>query len=291
MKKQIENLFQRLTNRQRERSSKRINDIKQLVILISNSESGAAKVDIDLDCYAEVLSAENFSEADLRANINRYKARVNWSRQASQLDELHSKAEQLADAVKQFDHEEFERHKRALTQLEQMRRELSTAESAAINASSALSELQASALRVDDSRELCERLSEVNSEIAELQAKLNPNQPANLGGNRWGSLAHTPAWLARQTRGVLDDKKSPLTPERRKQLESQLTAAERAVGQAEKELGQSQKRRDSINAKLSVRPEDSLRPENFSIVRSRKKPEVLRVHPFTGKVLTGVTPQ
>jgi ribosomal protein S30 len=290
-KRIIETLFARLTNRKRERSVKRTDDIRQACVLIGDSELGGGGIDLDLDYFAQLLESEGIDESVFRQNVEKYKTRVRWANEAKALPALQAEVSRLSAAADAFDKTETERYKRALTQLERMRMEVSRSEQAAIAATTALAELQATALPPADARELSAQLREVNERINEVQSKLRAGQPDNFPGDLWGSLDSSPKWLAMQTQKILADKKTPVTPERRKKLEGQLSAAEGAVKKCQRELVLLEKRREAINAKQSVRPEDALKPENFAIVRSRKRPEVLRVHPFTGKVLTGATPQ
>ncbi len=276
----IAELFQKVTRRKQERKAAIVKDIRTLVRLLAESELGVSELDVDADWYADVLEAEGWTEGELRANVDAYKQRVAQSKLAAQADTLRKAAATAEQAWRDADEAEGRRRQEAHTHLQQLELQMARAIEAAKRATAAKSDLIASAALSDEERELLDEQAKLNQRKAVILRALDPH--AHIVDGRafdavyWGHVNETPAVLLRQTKAALADKKTGYSPERRKELESQLAAAERSVAAREKELAAVEKQAAAINEKLRKLADARLFPESFRLIRATPTRDELR---------------
>lgn len=267
----LETLRNKFMRRQTERSRARCTTLNQFAMLTAEEELGiATDVVFDHDELLELLDDEKLTIADFEVNVEMAKNRIRWAKLSAQEETLKVESERLDAEWRSFDIAEATRHREALKELADMKMAADRASTDYIDAFTACQELLATAAPLDDGPELREQLAEVRRQILAIETKLNPRDLPNDSGQYVSSVEDRPARLARQARTMLAEKNTGYTPERRKQIESWLAAAEREISRCDKELARLQKQCAAINAKQTVGPDDWKRPENFAIVRKRQ---------------------
>lgn len=278
----VQSIFDRVLRRKREQNIVAAKDIRQLICLIGDSELGV-KVDIDEAHFADVMDSGGWSDEDLRVNRDKqYLPRVAKHKLAMQEEELQRKAQQAEQALLAEREAEGRRRQEAHRRDQQLELEMTRAINAANVAVAARSDLIAGAEVTDEERALSDVLAITNERIRTLQNALDPNARV-LGANRapidnviWANVSEHPAKLAAQTKVMLSNKNMSLSAGRRKQLESQLAAAETAIADRRKQLTITEKERNKINKRLAILNEEKLLPQSFRLVRAEPSADELR---------------
>jgi chromosome segregation ATPase len=270
MAKIVEGLLARFNRRKEVRIEAARDALRNSIVALARAEAPEAKSnDIDADQILDTIEAVGMSEEDLRANVDRFKKRERWAPLAAREEEYRKAAEDLAKQADEFEAAEVLRHRAALDRLAAMRAELPQADARYAAAVSARGDLLATAPPVENSAELMVALAEVNAMIATLEEKLDsrPGDPGHLSGD----VDRLPGRLLAQTREMLRNP-ARLPPAKLEQLERQREAAAQAVAKCEREIRELKVRRSAINAQLTMKPEDALKPENFALIRTRPAP-------------------
>jgi DNA repair exonuclease SbcCD ATPase subunit len=270
----IDRLFGQLQQRERDISKRNCNDIRSLVRLIGDDELGVASAEVDDDHYAALLDKAGFTFDDLRANVDRYKKRHEQHELALQLDELKQKSTIAENAFRDADLAEGRRRRDALKRLQEMEESARRAQLNSEEAVFAHGELIAGGCVFEEERELNTRLAEIRAQIRKVEAALRPviSDPVAVPGGTWANIDHYPAALVHQTKAAIaeaDAEKVACSPERRRQLGSQLTTATARVAERERELKQLTREREEINDQLAKFLPLKMLPENLQIVRAK----------------------
>lgn len=262
----LESLIKRFTQRNREQSRARRKTVRQFALLAAKSELGIA-ADFDRDELLDSLTKEGLTP-DFQANVELVKKRIVWADLAAQEPTLQASSEKLDAEWRTFDIAEAERHRKALKKLADMKAAAQQASVTYLDSFEAREKLKSTAAPPDDIDELNQQLAEINRKIAVAELALDAGDKHDDAFYRLASIESRPARLARQCRDALADMNTNVPADRRKGIKSQLAAAERAVAKREKELLTLKDEREALNERLSVKPDDWKRPENFALIRA-----------------------
>lgn len=282
----FKDIFKSVSSRQRERRAANVNDLKTLAVMIGENELGISKYEIDVDYYAAALESERLSESDLRqreadlqVNVDYYKERERKSKLAVQVTALQDAAVAAEQVFRDADVEEGRRRREAAANFEKLEAAMRHALQLSDEAVGARSDLIAGAAVTDEERGLNAEFDAIQARITKLAFLVDPHACVMTGDLPdgdvyWSSIDGAPAKLASQVTQMLakgNAKSSSVgySPERRKELERTLAAADARVAEHRKELSKLEKQRGVIEAKLVKLILEKLKPENFTFVRAK----------------------
>lgn len=272
----LQSILDRLAGRHEETIQRDLSDVQNLIATLASAEDGKDS-DVDPEWAAEVLKREKLTEADVRANVEQYRKRIRLAALHSQADQLREQAMADEKAYNDADLAEGKRHREALKILRDMEDKAFRSAQASSTASSAIGDLMASAPQTAEEAKLNEEILKQNRLNQTHRDAINHNvypvadasggPHAIVPANTWAPIDKYPAMLARQTQQQLDVEPSPLSAERRSELQGQLKSAQAAVKQREAQLKAGEARIEELNERLRELGKAKLLPENFRIVR------------------------
>lgn len=267
------NLFRRITERKQEWNVGVFDSLKQLIIAVGNSELGIEqKQPIHIESAADILEANDVSEADFRVMVDIYKKRVQHGRVASQLPKIKARAEQAEAEWKKADLEEGQRRRAAMEKLNQLELAASQANAAYQNALESDNFLFRSAGTCPEEVALIEENRILTAALAAAQLRVLPNVPAGdptSAGFIWPNAREYPAALVVATQRALDAKRVAYTPARRAALERQLEVAKKFTAEAQADLKKIEKQHAELQARLAEFGKARTKPESFAVMRAK----------------------
>ena len=270
MAKIIDDIYAKITGRQKERHVASLNDIRALVIFIGDSERGNGDLEeIDLNHYAAVLEREGFKPADVRFNVERYKARCRNAELAAEADALREKSEALEKKFRAFDAAEGERQRLARRELESIEIEMRRAIDKFSEAAGAVGELIAGSVVTDEEHELTATDLKLVKRVREIEAMLNPNAPRPFPGGGCYMIGVNPAAMCKEARADLQKVGVNDPHERRAKIQATLRLAEARCGELDVELASLNKERAKIRSRLEVLTAAKCAPKNFPMRKAR----------------------